>query len=167
MTEAARHDFQWPIASVEVKTTASRAAGDPIHQIASLDQLADPEQGQLYLFSLQLCDDALAVNTLHTLVKGITASLQNDFAALSALNEKLAARGYTPADRQAASRSLRVIGERLYRVGEGFPRLVRATFQPTGLPSGVVDVGYAIDLSACSQWLVATSPADGPAAALH
>jgi hypothetical protein len=167
VTEAARHDFQWPAASVEVKTTASRMAGGPIHQIASLDQLADPEQGQLYLFSLQVCDDALAANTLHTLVEGLAEDLQGDFAALTSFNEKLAARGYTPANRQAASRSLRVVAERLYRVGEGFPRLVRTTFQPTGLPPGVVDVGYSVDLAACNAWLVATAPTDGPAVALH
>jgi hypothetical protein len=166
-TEAARHDFQWSAASVEVKTTASRVAGDPIHQIASLDQLADPEQGLLYLFSVQVCDDALATNTLHTLVEGLTADLHTDFAALTSLNEKLAARGYTPSDRQAASRSLRVIAERLYRVSAGFPRLVRPMFQPTGLPTGVVEVGYAIDLAACAQWLIATAPTDGPAAVLR
>lgn len=158
VTENARHDFQWPAASVEVKTTATRAAGDPVHQIASLDQLADPEQGQLYLFSLQVCDDALATNTLHTLVEGLAGDLQSNFAALTVVNEKLAARGYTPADRQAASRTLRVVAERLYRVGEGFPRLVRSSFQPAGLPAGVIDVGYAIDLAACQPWLIATSP---------
>ena len=158
VTEGARHDFQWPTASVEVKTTAVRTAGDPIHQISGLDQLADPEQGQLFLFSLQVCDDALATNTLHTLVEGLAGDLQDDFAALTALNEKLALRGYTLTDKQAANCTFRVIAERLYRVDEGFPRLVRSTFQPNGLPAGVVDVGYAIDLSACQPWLIATSP---------
>lgn len=166
-TEGARHDFQWPSASVEVKTTATRTAGESVHQIGSLDQLADPEQGQLFLFSLQACDDALATNTLHTLVEGLAADLQNDFQALTSLNEKLATRGYTPADKQAACRTLRVLAERLYRVGEGFPRLVRSTFQPTGLPAGVLDVGYAIDLAACRQWQIAISPTDAGASALR
>lgn len=166
-TEGARHDFQWPVASVEVKTTATRAAGDPVHQIASLDQLADPEQGQLFLFSLQVCDDALAANTLHSLVEGLAADMQKEFQALALLNEKLATRGYTPADRQVACRPLRILAERLYCVGADFPRLVRQTFQPTGLPSGVLDVGYAIDLAACRQWLIASSPTDDAAAALR
>ena len=61
-TNNARHDFQWAAASVEVKTTASRTHEEPLHSISSLDQMDDPEQGQLYLFSLQVSEDALAVN---------------------------------------------------------------------------------------------------------
>jgi hypothetical protein len=166
-TEAARHDFQWPAASVEVKTAASRSVGEPVHRIGGLDQLADSEQGQLYLFSLQVCDDALAANTVHSLVEGLVVEVRNNFQALTLLNEKLAARGYTPADRQAACRPLRIVAERLYRIDRGFPRLVRDTFRPAGLPSGVLDVEYAVDLAACRQWLVATSPTDAAAAALR
>ncbi len=51
-TLAARHDFQWSSASVEVKTATTQSASAPVHQIVSLEQLDDPERGQLYLFSL-------------------------------------------------------------------------------------------------------------------
>lgn len=167
VTESARHDFQWPSASVEVKATATRSSSEPVHHIGSLDQLSAPEQGQLYLFSLHTCDDALASNTLHSLVKGLVTDLQSDFQAITLLNEKLAARGYSPADKQAACRTLRVLAERLYRVGDGFPRLVRSTFQPQGIPTGVIDVGYAIDMAACGQWLIAASPTDAAALVLR
>jgi putative PD-(D/E)XK family protein DUF4420 len=166
-TDSARHDFQWATASVEVKTAATRIAGEPTHKIASVDQLADSEQGQLCLFSLQVCDDALATNTLYTLVEGLAAEIQADFQALTTLNEKLAARGYSPNDRQTAARSLRILAERLYRVGEDFPRIVRSTFEPGGLPLGVVDVEYTLDLSACRHWLVASAPTDPGASILR
>jgi len=165
-TEDARHDFQWAEISVEVKTTASRSPG-PLHSISGLDQLDNPEQGQLFLFSLQMSEDALAANSLHSLVEGLVTELQHDFQALASLNEKLANRGYSPADRAVPARKYRVLAERLYRVDEGFPRITRATFQPGGLPSGVVDIGYTIDLAACQQWLVAAGPTDEGASFLR
>src|SRR5207249_477078 len=160
-------DFQWPAASVEVKTAATRIAGEPVHQIVSLDQLTDPEQGQLFLFSLHVCDDTLAANTLHSLVQGLVTELQNDFQGLALLNDELAARGYSPDDRLAPARALRIIGERLYRVAEGFPRIVRSSFQHGNLPIGVLDVAYTVDLSACQEWLEASTPTDPAAAALR
>lgn len=166
-TDDARHDFQWPVVSVEVKTTASRTPGEPVHSISSLDQLDNPERGQLFLFSLQVNEDALATNSLHSLVEGLTHELRNDFQAMTSLNDKLARRGYSPADRGAPTRKFRSLAERLYRVEEGFPRITRQTFQPAGLPSGVVDIGYTIDLAACQQWLVAAGPTDEGASFLR
>lgn len=160
-TDFARHDFQWPLASVEVKTAATQVVGAPVHRIASLEQLADPEQGQLYLFSLQVCDDALASNTLHSLVTSLAADLQADLQALSEFNDRLAARGYSPADQQAPTRSLRILAERLYRVAQDFPRLTRQSFQPTGLPAGIRGMEYEIDLAVCDRWLLATQPHEG------
>lgn len=159
-TDAPRHDFQWPSASIEVKAATTQSASAPVHRIASLEQLANPEQGQLYLFSLQVCDDALAINTLHSLVDSLTADLQADFQGLSEFNDKLAARGYSPAEQQSSGRTLRILGERLYRVDASFPKLVRDTFGQHGTPPGVIDVSYQLDLAVCGDWLVATRPQD-------
>lgn len=158
VTDAARHDFQWRGASVEVKTAATQTAGPPIHHVASLEQLADPQEGDLYLFSLQVCEDALGANTLHSLVESLTAELRDDFQTLSEFNDKLAARGYSPADQQAPARPLRILAERLYRADMTFPRLIRASFQPAGPPNGIVGVEYLIDLVAFDDWLVAEQP---------
>jgi hypothetical protein len=157
-TGSSRHDFQWPSSSVEVKTAATQSAGPPLHRISSLEQLADPEQGKLYLFSLQVCDDALAMNTLQTLVDSLIADLQSDFQALDEFNTKLAARGYSPADCQFASRSLRILGERLYCVDPIFPRIIRESFGASGAPLGVVRITYDLDLAACDNWLIARRP---------
>jgi hypothetical protein len=165
-TDSARHDFQWPSASVEVKTAATQVVGPPVHRIGSLEQLADPEQGQLYLFSLQVCEDALAGNSLHSVVASLTAELQTDFQSLSEFTDKLAARGYSPADQQAPSRPLRILAERLYRVAADFPRLTRQSFQPGGVPPGIRGMEYEIDLAVCEPWLVASAPTDTAAAQL-
>ena len=160
VTSGARHDFQWSTASVEIKTAVTATVGEPIHQITSLDQLAAPEHGDLYLFSLQVREDALSANTLHSLVGLIASNLDEDFEGLTAFNEKLAVRGYTPADTQYAARPLRILAERLYAVTDDFPRLTKVTFAPNGLPAGVCEVGYCIDLAACGKYLVAKSPTD-------
>lgn len=163
VTETARHDFQWQTASVEVKTAVTQSTGAPVHHITSLDQLADPETGSLYLFSLQVCDDALAGNTLHRLVAAITEGLQGESHALTILLERLALRGYSPDDHRAPARPLRVVAERLYRVRNGFPRLLRSSFGRGGMPNGVVHVSYRLDLAACENWLVARQPQDAEA----
>jgi hypothetical protein len=137
VTPRARHDFQWPAASVEIKTAVTSAAGEPVHAITNLDQLADPERGNLYLFSLQVREDALSANTLHSLVDRITSELEDDFQGLMMFNEKLVDRGYTRADTQHAAQPLRILSERIYRVADLFPRLTRDTFEPDGLPTGI------------------------------
>lgn len=157
-TDSARHDFQSSSTSVEVKAAATQSAAPPVHRIASLEQLADPEQGKLYLFSLQVSEDALAANTVHSLVTSLTADLQTDFQALAEFNDKLAARGYSPADQQAPARRLRILAERLYCVDSQFPRLTRSYFQPAELPAGIAGVEYLLDLAACENWLVASQP---------
>jgi hypothetical protein len=166
VTARARHDFQWKAASVEVKTAATISPGGPIHDIANLDQLDNPVTGQLYLFSLQVVDDALATNTLVGLIETLVRDLRDDGQGLTLLNEKLAERGYNPADAASYQRRLRIVAERLFIVGKGFPRLTRATFSP-GLPPGIDDVTYSLATSACDQWLVAESPLDEAVSSLR
>jgi len=152
-----RHDFQWPEHSVEVKAATRRADGAILHRIHHLDQLADPEQGQLLLFSLVVVRDQLAHNTLPDLVDRIGASLHTEPHAHDEFLSKLGLRGYSPAYAQRYSTPYRIVGERLYSVGQGFPRLTIASFSD-GLPDGVTDVSYVIDMAVCGQWLVASSP---------
>ena len=58
----ARHDFEWPGRSVEVKaTTSSRGA---IHRIHGIEQLMPPDSGELLLFSLRLREEAGGGNSL-------------------------------------------------------------------------------------------------------
>lgn len=158
-----RHDFIAPAVSVEVKTTASRPPGGPVHRIGSLEQLEDAETGQLYLFSLQLAQDELAATSLTALVDELMAQLAHDPEAVDLAAERLAATGWTPEHADDHRRSYRVLAEELYEVGDGFPRLTRGTFEG-GLPEGVSNVSYSLALAACRTWRRASSATE-PAAA--
>jgi len=161
-----RHDFQREEWSVEVKASAGRAAGGPVHTIGSLEQLDEPVTGNLYLFSLQVVEDALATNSLPRLVERIETRLAIEGGGVGTFRELLAKSGYNPAHRDRYERPLRIAAEELYRVAEGFPRLTSATF-PSGLPPGVSAITYALSLSACAPWRVATTPRDAGASFLY
>lgn len=154
-SNGARHDFQWPERSVEVKATSR--GGATVHTVQHLEQLEDAETGDLYLYSVRVARDALAANTLNSLVAAATAELSSDIQARSELLAKLGQRGYTPAGRDHTTVPYRVIEESLYKVAGDFPRLTRTSF-PTGLPTGITGVSYQLDMNACANWRVGSSP---------
>lgn len=153
----ARHDFQWPDRSVEVKGTTRRADGAVLHRIQHLDQLADPEEGELFLFSLVVARDELAHNSLSSLIDQLESALSGSGPLHEDFLRKLGARGWSPAFRHRHDVPYRVLSEALYAVSDGFPRLVDSTFQG-GLPQGVTSVSYVIDMEVCEPWLVARNP---------
>jgi hypothetical protein len=152
-----RHDFQWPDRSVEVKAAARRADGAVLHRVSHLDQLADPEQGQLFLFSLHVVHDQIAHNNLPDLVDRIASALRGAPQARDDFARKLGRRGYSPAHAHRYDTPYRILAERLYKVVPGFPRLTAGSFVG-GMPAGVTDVSYVIDLAVCGPWLVASAP---------
>lgn len=152
-----RHDFQWRERSVEVKATGRRADGAVLHRIQHLDQLADPEGGELYLFSLRVVRDELARNTLPNIVDRITERLRGNAQAKDDLARKLGQRGYSPAFRRRHETPYRILGEHMYRVLPGFPRLTVDSFVG-GLQPGIADVSYVLDMAPCDDWLIATGP---------
>jgi len=162
----ARHDFQWPAASVEIKTSASHTGASPVHFVGGLDQLDNPETGQLYLFSLHAADDNLAANSLPVLVERISSDTASNPEASSMFWERLAKAGYNPAESGRYGRPLRILSEELYLIDDSFPRLTRATFQE-GLPSAIGDVSYHLSMNACAQWRVASAPTDAAAVTLR
>lgn len=154
-SDNARHDFQWPDRSVEVKATARRADGAVMHTIQDLDQLADPETGVLYLFSLRVVHDRLAGNTLPTLVDRCSQQLRGTAGAREAFLRKVSVRGYSPAHGRLHATPYRILEEHIYEVADHFPRLTRDSLE---LPGGVGAVSYTLDMAACREWLIATDP---------
>jgi hypothetical protein len=154
-SNGARHDFQWPTSSVEVKTTAR--AGAVTHTVEHLEQLDDPETGQLYLYSLRIARDALAANSVSSLAAAARRALRDDPVSRSDLMTKLAQRGYSPAGHDESDVTYRVIEEGLYRVTSGFPRLTPKDF-PHGLPQGVTSISYQLDMTACGEWRTDAAP---------
>lgn len=157
-----RHDFRWPAASVEVKTTRNQGDGAPSHRISRLDQLDAPATGDLYLFSLKVALDSLAAGSLKTSIERIREKLEQLPDALAAFEDRLAVAGVAPGDMERYDQRLRVTEERLYRVDAAFPKLTADSFDPD-LPAGVEDVTYTLNLSACEAWLIERAP--GPHAA--
>lgn len=160
-SDSARHDFQWPERSVEVKATARRADGAVVHNIEHLDQLADPETGTLHLFSLRVVRDRLAANTLPGLVDRCSEQLRGDAASRESFLRKVSLRGYSPTHRRLHSSPYRIMEERLYEVGGSFPRLTADSFMD-GLPAGIGDISYKLDMTACEPFLRATGPDQWP-----
>jgi len=158
-SNGARHDFQWTERSVEVKATSQ--GGAVVHTVQHLEQLEDAETGDLYLYSLRVARDALAANTLNSLVDVATAALSGSADARGELLTKLGQRGYTPAGRDQSAVPYRVVEENLYKVAENFPRLTRTSF-PVGLPTGITRVSYQLDMNACSNWRIDATPDSWP-----
>lgn len=140
----ARHDFEWPSRSVEVK--ASTVVRAPVFRIHGLDQLDPPAAGELFLFTLRLREEAGAIHTLPGLIAEGHALLTPDPDALARYETALAQTGYSPAhEAEYAQTRWRVVDERLYPVDAGFPKLTPASL-PSGPPPGVSEIAYNLDL---------------------
>ena len=152
----ARHDFEWSSGGVEAKaTTSTRGA---IHHINGVDQLAAPQDGRLYLFSLQLREESSASVTLASLVDECRTFFSLDVAAASILDERLAKARYSPVFEVEYSRTkYRLVEQGLFVVNDRFPRIIRASFLD-GLPSGVETLGYDINLANCDDLCLARTP---------
>jgi len=152
-----RHDFATPTVSVEVKTTG-RATGPILHRIVSLDQLDDPRTGELYLLSLRTVADPLGGHSLDSLVRRArTEAARIGQEVVAQVDDRLAAYGWSPAEEGRYAEPSRVADQALFHVADDFPRLTPRSF-PEGLPSGVHDISYMLDTSACGAWLIAHSP---------
>ncbi len=145
--------------SVEVKTTGA-ATGPVVHRVSRLDQLDEPAGSSLYLLSVRAVSDASGTDSLDALIdRARTAAAATGTACTALLADRLAALDVLPTDAGRYSEPLRIFGAELYEVRNGFPRLVPSAF-PQGLPVGVSDVAYHLDMSACGSWLLAREPSD-------
>lgn len=154
-----RHDFACSEISVEVKTSGA-SSGPTVHRIRSLDQLADPAVGTLCLLSLRFIADPLGQISLDNLIDEARRLAAAEDAVADELDQRLAGAGWTPADRGRYGTTWRVARQALYEVRSDFPRLTQDSFL-AGIPSGVMDIGYMLDISVCDRWLAEEGPTDG------
>lgn len=151
-----RHDFEWTGKSVEVKATTN--VQSRIHKIHGLDQLSPPVEGQLFLFSLRLREEQGAENTLPRIISLCREILKEDLDALSKFENTLVVAGYSPQyDHEYSRFRFRIVDERLYKVNEEFPRLIKESFVE-GLPLGIGMIEYSINLDGYDYLSVAKSP---------
>jgi hypothetical protein len=152
----ARNDFESPGLGIEAKTTKRV---DAVHVIHGLDQLIEPTGGILLLFALSVRDEGSATESLPKLVSEVRLKLAGDAHGLDVFDKLLYAAGYD--DRQEGEYNallLRVRSEVLYRVCDGFPRLVPDSIT-CGVPPGVSNVTYELRIDAADSWMIANAPA--------
>lgn len=152
----ARNDFELPSFAVEVKTSGKL---DGSHVIHGLEQLLEPAGGVLLLFSLKVRDEASGIESLPKLVSEVRCALSSDYALLTLFESMLLASGYEdPLALEYEKMKLRIRGQGLYRVTQGFPRLIPSSLTK-GIPVGVENVSYELRLDAADEWLLGESPA--------
>lgn len=139
---AAPHDFLVATSHVEIKTCVP---GSNDVMIASLQQL-DAGSELLYLGAVSLapCTNTTAdAFTTTILVTDIRQRIETSHTASIEFELRLAEAGY--ADGEEYTRSwYHIAGIRYFEVRDDFPRLV-----PNGVPAGIREVTYTIDLGSC------------------
>lgn len=146
--DPAVQDFQLPGGSIEVKTT--RGAGPLWIAISSERQLDTTGSGELLLIvnELDARDDGPG-ETLPALVARCRELASASPLGSLALEDSLLAAGYLDSDAVRYPMHYCPRGRRVFRVAEGFPRIV-----PSMLPAGVGSVRYALAADACTPWQV-------------
>jgi hypothetical protein len=152
-----RNDFEATKIGVEVKTSS---LSNVVHQINGLEQLLEPADGSLFLMSIAVRDEASATDCLPIVIRNIRDGLDLDYDTVSHFDSCLYAAGYQDAVESEYSKlKLRVRAEELYRVVDGFPRLVPSDLKQSLAP-GLGAVRYELRLDSASPWRLAVS-ADG------
>lgn len=137
---ASSHDFQLHAGSIEVKASAAvTPAGFRVNNAKQLDDTSVP----VLILALALVDESESSgSSLPDLIAEIEAMLPD--RSLPAWEEALTSVGYLRVQSDRYSLPKYVDRElRLYRVGDGFPRLLESD-----LPEGVSDVSYTVALGA-------------------
>ncbi len=146
---AAAKDFQFPINwAAEVKTTLAKQP--QMLQISSERQLDDTGLTELYLVHIAVESQHGGGETLPEIVEQVKSIVAADGAAQALLEDKLMEVGYLNAHAsQYHGAGYIWRGTSVYRVTDGFPRIVEQ-----GLHPGIGNVRYSISAAACQPFLV-------------
>lgn len=154
----ARHDFEWPGRSVEVKVSSSPRGR--IHHIHGLEQLESPEGGNLFLYSLLIREERGGQYSLPLLISECRRLLDSDAEAMEEFEATLVRTGYSPAhDEEYGKIMFRIAGEALFTVDNNFPRLLPGSIAG-GIPPGIERVEYEINLNNSEDLIVARSASE-------
>jgi len=154
-----RHDFQFEGKSVEVKGTTS--IHGKRHWIHGLDQLQPPENGRLFLFSLQIREEVSASESLPGIIQDCRTILKENPDAMSLFEDLLAEAGYYQFHAAEYSHiHFRVVDEAMYRVEGTFPRITGNAFRELSI-TGITGIDYEISLDGFDDYIVAKKPIAG------
>lgn len=142
----ARHDFCSSGVSLEVKATLSRSQWR--YRVHGLTQLDAPRGAVLFLCAMRLELNGPVGTTVPALIEQIFDSGVDRREFI----EKLSSAGYQLRDEVHYHQfRFNVLDVRAYNVVPGFPRLTEADFGTSGVPRGVEDIDYTVDLAACTS----------------
>lgn len=148
------HDFVLPDASVEVKSTISSSRK---HKISGFAQLEPLPLSKLFLFSSRLAEIPTGDSSLSRMVEQAQTLLSSHPSSLELFESALLAAGYDHRQSHEYSTPIATIAPVLYEVAEDFPRL-STSLLPRGIPAGVVEIGYTVDLEAFDHLVRARAP---------
>lgn len=155
-----RHDFEWADKSVEVKSTTNIRGR--IHQIHGLTQLENPENGPLYLLSVNLREENGAINNLPGLIESCRKHLIGSEEGLAYFENALAHLGYSPIFEDEYSKlKLHIVEDILFQVVSDFPKLTRENLL-NGISVGIERVNYEINLNTFDHLIIARQPIQLP-----
>jgi hypothetical protein len=141
----ANHDFQLPASSIEVKTTVANTPHS--FHVSNVGQLDETSTPALHLCLTAINESENSGETLPEIVESVRKVLGTQ--ASNEFDDRLLQTGLIPAHFDLYSSPRYTIRWRhLYRVLEGFPRLLGSS-----LPPGVEDVEYAVAVAACAPFV--------------
>lgn len=142
---AAPHDFLLDASLVEIKTCVPGSDDVTIASLQQLDGAGEP----LYLGVVRLAPATSTTPDAFTTAELVTRIRQNIEASQAASTEfelRLAETGYADGEEYARA-WYHVSGIRYFHVRDDFPRLI-----PAGVPAGIREVTYTVDLRSCAAF---------------
>ena len=151
-----RNDFELPGNSIEVKATTSIRGR--VHEIHGITQLENPERGKLFLFSLRLREESNALDSIPTMITMCRSQLMGSDKSINWFESALAKSGYSEIFLDEYNKlKFRIVEAALFKVCNDFPRLQISSFN-NGLPGGVEQIEYEINLNAFEHLIVSKDP---------
>lgn len=142
--ERSHQDFIFGNTAVEIKSLSGAERCSV--RVSSEDQLESLNDALfLRVYRLSNLDDTAGARSLNEIVTAVQARL-GEADAVEAFDRKLVAHGYAPLPDYDEPRFV-VSDVRSYRVGDGFPRLMRSQ-----LPPGITNVAYDIRLETIAPY---------------
>lgn len=135
--EAGTHDIDTPDKAIEVKSTTQKYR--TTLTISSQNQLKSSKPLELYFLRFEECRmDGL---TIDIMARRLTDLGYNAVA----LEGQLSSLGFG-IGKEARSYEYRLLEKRIYRIDDGFPRIVPESFVGGQLPQSIVHIEYTVDL---------------------
>jgi hypothetical protein len=144
-----RHDFRAGKLAAEVKTSG-RSASNIMH-VTSIDQLLEPEGGELCLVRFTLEEAKGGSLTVKSLASRISAKVSDPILFRDLLTRVQCP---DPASDDWNTHAFELEETLAYRVCDSFPRIIPPSLVAGGLPAGTGGLNYEVDLAAAQRCLL-------------